>query len=295
MTSDKRTPRNRRSWLFLPGAEKDILLRATHGGADVLIQELEDFVPPERKSEARALVPEILAGWHAAGVVATVRINPLESGGFDDLVAAMPGCPDAVLMAMVTSPAQIRKLDETVSRHEALLGIAPGSTEIVPNIETAAGLVQAGAIAAASPRVTAMLVAAEDMVADLDAERTPGCDELAYVRQRFLVECVAAGVVAIDCPYTFTGLIEAEADMRFARSLGYKAKSLVHGAQIDLVNRLLTPSPEEIVLAQRRVTAFEAARAAGLDRVDVDGLMVEVPTYRAAKRLLTRAAELGAI
>ena len=289
----RRAPRNRRSWLFLPGAERDILLAAAHSGADVLIQELEDFCPPERRPEARAMVPEIMEAWRQAGRVATVRINPLEHGGFDDLAAVMPGRPDGVLMAMVSEPGQIRKLDETITRLETAHGIEAGSTEIIPNVETAAGLVKAGAIAAASPRVTAMLVAAEDMVADLGAERTPGCGELAYVRQRFLVECVAAGVVAIDCPYTFGGMAEAEADMLFARSLGYKAKSLVHQPQIALVNRLLTPSAEEIALARRRVLAFEAARAAGRDRVDVDGLMVEVPTYKAARRLLTRAEELG--
>ena len=91
--------------------------------------------------------------------------------------------------------------------------------------------------------------------------------ELAYVRSRFLVECVAAGVIAIDCPYTFADLDEAEADLRFARGLGYKAKSIVNAEQVTLVNRLLTPSEEEVDQARRIVEHFEAARSAGRDRI----------------------------
>ena len=294
MSPTKRPPRSRRSWLFLPGAEKASLENAVAFGADVLIQELEDSVPPQRRGEARAVSAGILEGWRSAGAVATIRINPLESGGHDDLAAAMPGRPDAVLMAMVSAPEQVARLDEVLARFEEELGLAPGGTEIVPNVETAAGLVRTREIAAASARVTALLVAAEDMAADLDAERTPGCGELSYARSRFLVECVAAGVLAIDCPYTFSDLQQGEADLLFARSLGYKAKSVVNTDQVALVNRLLTPAPEEVARAKRLVAAFESARADGRDRALVEGLMVEVPTYRAAKRLLARAAELGA-
>jgi citrate lyase subunit beta/citryl-CoA lyase len=240
------------------------------------------------------MAPRILARWRAAGKVAAVRINPLDSGGMADLEAIMPGHPHAVLMAMVTEPDQIRRLDTLIGDHERRLGIAEGTTEIVPNIETCAGLVKTGAIVSASARVTAALVAAEDMANDLGAERTTDCRELSYPRQRFLVECVAAGVVAIDCPYTFRGLDEAERDLLWARSLGYRAKSVVNLDQIGLVNRILTPSEQERAQAEAMVAAFDAGRARGEDRVLVNGLMVEVPTYRAAKRLIARHAELAA-
>jgi len=293
MTFGKRVPQNRRSWLFLAGADREQLVAAPALGADVLIQELEDSVPPQRRPQARALSPEILRGWNAAGVLSAIRINPLDTGGTEDLVAAMTGRPDIVLMSKVISAEQVRRLDQAISGQEQEIGIPNGTTEIVPNIETAAGLVRTREIVGASPRVTAALVAAEDMAADLGAERTPACTELAYPRSRFLVECVAAGVVAIDCPYTFTGLEQAEIDTRYARGLGYKAKSIVNPDQVALVNRILTPSAEEVRHATRIVEAFEAARAQGLDRAEVDALMVEVPTYLAAKRLLARAAELG--
>ena len=287
-----RPPGLRRSWLFLAGADRLALEMGARSGADVLIQELEDFTPPERLPEARALSAGVLTRWREAGLVSAVRINPLSKGGVEDIAAVMPGKPDVVMMAMVTNPKDIAQLDKLISKQEAALGIEPGSTEIVPNIETAAGLVATGAIAAASKRVTAALLASEDMAADLGADRTPEARELAYVRQRFLVECVAAGIVAIDCPFTFSDMTQAETDVRFARSLGYVAKSLVHKSQVNLVNRVLTPSDAEIQHAEAIIAAYQVARAHGRDRALVGGHAIEAPTYAAAKRLLARHAEL---
>src|SRR5260370_8229341 len=89
----RRPPPLRRCWLFLPGAERAQLLAAPKTGADVLIQELEDFTPPERRLEARAMAPEIYAAWQAAGVLAAVRINPLETEGRTHPPAANPAPP----------------------------------------------------------------------------------------------------------------------------------------------------------------------------------------------------------
>jgi citrate lyase subunit beta/citryl-CoA lyase len=287
-------PLPRRSWLFLPGADRVALLAAAvAGGADVLIQELEDFTPPARRDEARALAPEIMAAWHRAGRLVAARINPFETVGREDLPAVMRGRPHVVMMSKVVAPAQVAALDQAIGAIEAELSIPAGTTEIVPNIESAAGLVRTVAIAEASPRVTACLVASEDMVTDLGAERSREGGELAYVRARFLVECRAANVLAIDCPYTFSDLAGLETETLAARRLGYQAKSLVAPGHAALVNRLLTPAADELRRARRLVAAFEAAVAEGRDRVELDGRLVEVPTYSAAKRLLARAAALG--
>jgi citrate lyase subunit beta/citryl-CoA lyase len=156
----------------------------------------------------------------------------------------------------------------------------------VPNVETAGGLMRTFEIAKASPRVIALLVASEDMVADLGTNRSRSGEELAYVRARFLVECRAAGVEAIDCPYTFSDVKGAVADTKWAKRLGYKAKSLVDPAHAAAINRVLTPSARELEQARRVVAAFERARASGRERANVGGKLVEVPVYAAAKRLL---------
>ncbi|MEK6245475.1 MAG: CoA ester lyase [Pseudomonadota bacterium] len=268
-------PRPRRSWLFVPGADPAAHAAAARSGADVIILELEDFTPPELRPRARALSIEVFDRWRKAGAIAAVRVNPLETCGREDLAAVLKGRPDIVLMSKVDCPEQIRALGELT-----------GDEELVPNIETAAGLVRALEIARSHPRVTAMLVASEDMVADLGTNRSRGGEELAYVRQRFLVECRAAGVEAIDCPYTFSDVKGAAADARYAKRLGYRMKSLVATGHTAAINRVFSVSEAERKKAGRIVQAFEQARKQGKGRVKVDGKLVEVPIYAAAKRLL---------
>lgn len=285
----------RRSWLFVPGADLAALNGATALGADVAMQEFEDFTIPERRAEGRTYCRDTFQRWKAAGMVAAVRINPLETeDGALDLEAAMAADPDAVLLPKTETAEQIVVLDNQITRLEAENGQVIGNTEIVPNLETAAGLVMALEIARSSSRISAMLVASEDMAADLDVMRTVEGRELDYIRQRFLVDCVAAGVVAIDCPYTFSDKEGALTDANYARSLGYKAKSLVDPDHVAIINKCLTPNPDEVVKARALVQAFETARACGEERAWFDGHAVELPTYNSAVRLIARADALTA-
>ena len=281
-----------RSWLFLEGANEVVLQRAAGSGADVLIQELEDFTPPTLRPKARALAPELYAAWRAAGAVVAVRVNPLEQDGMDDLAAVMRGRPDIVALPKVAEPHHVARLDAEVSRFEREYGIPEASTALLPNIELARGLVQTGAIAAASRRTVGCLMASEDLAADLGAERGRDGLELAYCRQRFIVECRAAGVVAVDCPYTFSDVEGVERETRWARRLGYVAKSLVDPAHAAVVNGIFTPDENELRRAREIVSAFEAARERGGGRVELDGALVEMPAYSNAKRLIARAEAL---
>ncbi|HUJ87447.1 MAG TPA: CoA ester lyase [Burkholderiales bacterium] len=274
----------RRTWLFVPGADEKAQAAAERSGADVLIQELEDFTPPALRPQARALAAGLYQRWRTAGALAAVRVNPLETCGREDLAAVLAARPDIVLMSKVARPEQV----------QALAALAHG-VELVPNIESAAGLVRAGEIARASPRVSALLVASEDMVADLGAERSRGGEELAYVRARFLLECRAAGVEAIDCPYTFGDAKGAAADARRAKRLGYRMKSIVHPVHAAPVNRVFSVEARELNRARRIVRAFEEARAQGRERAQVDGRLVEVPVYAAARRLIESAARTPAL
>ena len=271
-------PVNRRSWLLVPGADPAAHQAAAGSGADVVILELEDFTPPELRPQARALSAEALDRWRTAGAVAAVRINPLDRGGREDLAGVLAARPDLILMSKVESAEQVKAL-------EAATG---GAVDLVPNVETAAGLVNTVSIGKASKRVVALLLASEDMVADLGTVRTRGGAELAYARARFLVECRAAGVEAIDCPYTFSDVKGAAADTRYAKSLGYRMKSVVDPGHARAVNKVLAP---DVKGARRIVAAFDKARAKGKERASLDGALIELPVYAAAKRLLESAAQ----
>jgi citrate lyase subunit beta/citryl-CoA lyase len=277
-----------RSWLFLEGANEAVLRSAAACGADVLIQELEDFTPPSLRARARALACDLYPAWREAGAVVAVRVNPLEQDGMDDLAAVMRGRPDIVALPKVAEPEHVIRLDAAITRFERDYGIPQGTTALLPNIEFARGLVQTGAIAKASSRTTACLLASEDLAADLGAERGQDGVELAYCRQRFIVECIAAGVVAVDCPYTWSDVEGVARDTRWARRLGYVAKSLVDPAHAAIVNHVLTPDDDELRRAGNIVAGFEAARAAGGGRAEIEGSLIEVPTYHTAKRLLAR-------
>lgn len=285
----------RRSWLFLPGAQRDVLLAGAQSEADVVIQELEDFTLPPERPRAHAIAGEVMAAWKRAGKIAAVRVNPFDDGGLVDLEMVMPGRPHIVALPKVRDAAQIKELDHKISQFERALGLIEGTTEILPNIEFARGVVNTIEIAEASPRVKACLLAAEDLAADLGAERGPDGIELTYCRQRFLVECRAANVVAVDCPYTWMdGGQYMRNETLFARRLGYKAKSCVYAPHVEVINEVFTPDREQVETATTLVQIFEEARGRGEDRAIIDGSLVELPTYMSAKRLLERAAQLAA-
>jgi len=294
--STRRPPALRRSWLFVGGDDEPAHAGACDLGADVVIQELEDSTPPRRRPQARSLAKHAYAAWRKAGMLAAVRINPLETDGLDDLAAVIPAQPDIVLMSKVSEPSQVERLAKEVQRLEQLHGLPVGEIELVPNIESARGIMQTYAIATASARISGVAGSTEDTAADLGAIRGKDAVELAYVRQRLHVECVAAKVLSIDCPYTFADVEGCEADARYARRLGYLAKLINDPSHVAVVNEVMTPSSAEIREARAVIAAFDtASRGLGNQQARVDDRLLELPIYLNAQRLLERAVALGVI
>ena len=275
-----------RTWLFGPGADASAHVSMAASGADVLIQDLEDFTPPARRAEARALTSDVFARWRAGGSRVCVRINALAEEGPLDLAAVVPTQPDFIAYPKASHAQDMRALDADITQAERQIGLPPGAIGILPVCETALGVVNVREIAAASPRIRFALLGSEDLAADLMAERSREAVELDYARRRFVLECRAAGIEPIDAPFTFSDIEGAVQEARYARRLGYRAKSLVRPEHVAAVREALTPSEAQQEQARRMVDAFEAARARGEERVLVDGLWVEVPAYLNARRLL---------
>ncbi len=282
----ERSPELRRTWLFGAGADPAMHDEMARSGADVLIHDLEDFTPPEQRAEARALAPALYQRWRDAGALVCVRINTLESVGYIDLQAVMQARPDIVAYPKASGVFHIRALDVTITTHEAALGIERGAIEILPVCETALGVVNVREMAGASARVRCALLGAEDLAADLCAERTREAVELEYARSRFLLECRAAAIEPVDAPYTFADSAGAADEARRSRRLGYRTKSVVRPEQVGPVREALVPTPQEIAHARKVVAQFEAARRRGEVRVLVDGWWIEEPTYLNARRLV---------
>ena len=286
-------PDLRRTWLFGPGADPAAHDSMFESGASVLIVDLEDFTPPERRDEAREYLSGFVARCREHGYMAAVRINQMEKAGMHDLDAAMKTRPDAIVYPMAEQPQQIHELDTAIAQCEATLNINQGSTEIVPVCETALGVVNVRLMAAASPRIRCAILGSEDLAADLCAERGPDAEELDYARRRFILECRAGRIEPVDAPYTYNDPDGARREAKFSRRLGYRSKSLVRPEHTEALNGVFTPDAAELGHAREIVAVFEAARKRGEDRVLVNGLWVEVPAYRNARRTIDRAVRLG--
>jgi citrate lyase subunit beta / citryl-CoA lyase len=281
-----------RTWLFGPGADGAAHDAMTASRADVLIQDLEDFTPPPRREEARGITAGLFARWRMAGARVCVRINSLHDDGPLDISHAVPANPDFIAYPKAAKASEMRELDRAITAAEKQAGLTRGSIGILPVCETALGVVNVREIAAASSRIRYALLGAEDLAADLMAERSREAVELDHARRGFVLECRAAGIEPIDAPYTFTDAEGAAQEARYVRRLGYRAKSLVRPDHTMTILAALIPSEAERAHAQRMVEAFESARARGEERALVDGLWVEVPTYLNARRLLAQPKRL---
>ena len=286
-------PDLRRTWLFGPGADSSAHQAMLDSAADVLIVDLEDFTPPPRRAEARRLLAGFAESCRERGCLFAVRVNQVEhTDGHADLAAAMSARPDVIACPMAERAEQLRALEAAIGTWESTLGIEPGSTELLPVCETALGVVDVRTLAAASARTRCALLGSEDLAADLCAERGTDAVELDHARRRFVLECRAARIEPIDAPYTFADVEGAVREAVYARRLGYRSKALVRAEHARALNGAFTPDEAALRHAQAVVKAFEAARTRGEERVLVDGLWVEVPTYRNAWRLLQRAQRL---
>jgi citrate lyase subunit beta / citryl-CoA lyase len=285
----ERPPESRRVWLIGAGADAALHESMARSGADVLIHDLEESTPPQQRAEARALAPQLYQRWRDAGALVCVRINPLEGVGYVDLKAVMQARPDIVAYPKASSAFHIRALDIAVTTHEAALGIERGAIEILPVCETALGVVNLRDMAGASARVRCALLGSAGLAADLRADHTREAVELDYARSRFLFECRAAAVEPIDAPHSFSDVTGAVDEARQARRLGYRTKSVARPDHVQPVRDALVPTELEVAQARKIVAEFEAAHRRGEDRVLVDGVWIELPTYLNARWLVRSA------
>lgn len=286
-------PDLRRCWLFGPGADAGAHEAMLASGADVLIVDLEDFTPQTLRTQARGLLPALLARAKDAGKLAAVRINDLGSDGPQDLAAAMQAGADIIAYPKAEQASQMVALDQAIGPWEQSTGRPPGRVEILPVCETARGVLDVRELARASARVRAALLGAEDLATDLCAERQPDGLELEQARRQFLLLCRAAGIEPVDAPYTFGDGEGARQEAMRSLRLGYRSKSAVRPEHASVVRDVLSPGKEQIAHAKAVVLAFEDARSRGEERARVGDHWVEVPTYRHALRLLDRAGRLA--
>lgn len=282
----------RRTMLYLPGNNPNMLVRGHLFGSDGIVMDMEDAVALSEKDAARIMISKFLRRGDFGSVEVTVRINGADTEFWKkDLEAVVPSKRlDGVRLPKADSPQVIRDVDEELSRLEDKYGIAQGHIKLFCILETAYGIWHAYDVATASRRVTAILPGGEDLVADLKTSRTPEGTELEWSRRMIVIAARAAGVDAIDL--MFPRVTDGEGlrrDAQFSKDLGFDGKSVIHPNQIPVIHEIFTPSEKEIEKAQRIIAAAEDARARGLGTVSVDGRMVDIPVVKRARYILVKA------
>lgn len=258
-----------RSLLFLPASNPRAVEKARELAADMIILDLEDSVAEADKAAARdAAVEASRAGF--GGRPVAIRINAVGSPHHgSDMMAARRSGARYVVLPKVETPRDVHDTKVVCER------------PIVSMVETPRGVLDAPALAAVSE---GLIAGTNDLALGLRIPPGAGRAGLSVSLQRIVLAGRAAGVAVFDGVYN--GLNDEsglEAEAQEGRSFGFDGKSVIHPAQIDTVNRVFTPSPEELAAAD----ALIASATGGAQRHD--GRMIEDLHVAQARLLVARA------
>lgn len=287
----------KRTSMYAGGSSPGKLLEAQFYHEDCLVYDLEDSVAQGEKDAARFLVYQMVRYHRPKDKYVIVRVNGIYSDYIEqDLEAVVRARPDALRIPKVERAEEVNRIDQRVAQIEVAAGIPVGSTELWCNIESALGVANANEIAAASPRVVALALGAEDYTASLGARRSKSGWEIFYARMKILEACRIAGISAQDAVFSdINDLAGLQNDIEMTRGLGFDGKTVVHPLQVDEVNKSFTPTEKEIVNAQRILRALREGEERHTGVVVVDGSMVDKPMEIRAKAVLLRARAAGMV
>lgn len=293
-----------RSYLFVPGDSQRKLDKSLASGADCLLIDLEDSVSASQKPVARQMAHDFIALARRDETSGTpglvVRVNPLGSDITDeDLAAIIPARPDGVLLPKCEHGADVQNLSALIAVHEAEAGIAEGATGIHALVtETARGTLNADSYGSVSDRLRTLSWGGEDLSADIGVESNRDehgryTDLFRHARTMTLLGAAAAGVEAVDTVYVdFRNIDGLERECREAVRDGFSGKMAIHPSQVDIINRVFTPSDAAVDRAKRIVSLFEeAGDDAGV--LSLDGQMIDRPHLKQSLKILERARMAG--
>jgi len=289
-----------RSALFIPGNRESWVANSPDHGADVVILDLEDSVPPDEKAQAREIVADHISDLTSTGQRVHVRINahPNASEGFaeHDLESVLKEGVEALVVPKAREPDDIRRLDTVVTHIERREGIE-SDTELVVSIETAQAMRQVYELCTVSDRVATIgcgAVKGTDTNRALGFEWTgPGREglETVHLRQKALMDARAAEVehplagTYVDVEDT-EGLRE---DMQFSREMGYAGYIVIHPSHVEHANEIFLPDAEQVEYWVGAMEALLQAEENGKSAVEYEGDMIDIANIETAQRYLELA------
>lgn len=295
----------KRSWMFVPGNRQKMIGKALGLNVDAIMLDIEDGVSPGEKEAARREIAAALDQVQAQSQQAApstparyVRINSIgHERMHDDLKAVVRPALEGLALPKVETPEQVQLVDSILTRREPELKIPAGQIRLLVAIESPKGLINALAIASASPRVIGLMFGAEDFGKELGlpTQREAEAKDMLYARSALVMAAAAAHVQAVDG--VWPDIKDPEGQRRFAiqsRRLGFTGMSLIHPGQVDIINEVFSPGPAEVEYARQVVQAFEEAQARGEGSVALGGQLIDLPIVERARRTLELAKALGA-
>ena len=285
----------RRSMLFLPGNNPNMLINGNCLGADAVIFDLEDAVSPAEKDAARILVRNTMRYMDFRSCEIIVRINSIDTPYWKwDMDTIVPYKPSMLLLPKTGTASDVLEADAYLTQLEEKLGFEQNTVGLMALIETAMGVENAFAIATASKRVRALFLGAEDLTADLQCKRTKEGREIEYARTRLVVAARAAGIAVYDTPFTDVNDDEGIwTDARYAKALGFNGKASISPRHVEAINSVFSPTMKEIEYAYEVMDAIELAKKQGKGAIALHGKMIDAPIVARAQQTIASAEALG--
>lgn len=285
--------RHLRSLLFLPATADHLLAKATERGADALVVDLEDAIPPDRKAEARPMAQAAVQQLAARGATVILRVNSEPALWQQDLQGMPLQALAAVMLPKVETPAQVDAFAQALAAHAAV-GDPHGPAgqqppPIAALLETPRGVLAAQQVAL-HPSLCALGFGAEDYAGALGVPPEPAA--LTWPAQQVLTCAHAHGLACWGLAGSIAVVDDVagfEQTVRAGRAMGFTGSVCIHPRQVPIVNRGFSPTADERAWAARVVAADEAARTAGLGAVLLDGRMIDRPIVDRARRWLAFA------
>jgi len=284
------TFRPRRSVLYMPSSNERALEKAKTLPVDALILDLEDAVAPDAKAQARENAAAAVTSGEYGAKELTIRINGADTEWHaDDLKAAAAAGPAAIVVPKVNSADAVRTL---VDAFDAA-GV-PETTALWAMIESPYAILHAEEIAAASDRLTVLVLGTNDLVKELYVDHVPGRTNLVTSLQLAVLAARATGKVVLDGVYNDVKDVDGYlAEVAQGRDFGFDGKTIIHPGQIEGANAGFAPSPEAVEKAQGLIAAWEEGAGKGV--VTYQGKMVENLHVESAKRTLSIAEAIAAL
>lgn len=290
-----------RSMLFIPGHKPTWAEKGIAAGADAIILDLEDSVPPQEKAAARGVVRETIARLRDSDVRADiwVRPNSADSGlqGADLEAVVVPGLA-GLFLPKVLDAREVVGIDAVVSHIERRDGIDERAVELIISYETAWSMAHCEEIAASSSRIGSLLGATgpnADVGRELGFEFSPEGLETLYLRSRILLAARSNGI-----HHAVSGVWQDIHDLdgcrRFAldqRRLGYRGLVAIHPSHVAIANEVFTPSEDALAEARRLIQAYREGEAAGHSAVTFEGQHVDLAHAKTAEALISLADSLA--